>query len=157
MGVNVVLYQPEIPMNTAHIALTCAATNSILHLIRPISFSTDEKMLKAAGIDFWDKVNVRYYDSIEDFYELNPMGDFFFIENFGDGRHTDFDYSNPDKEYFFIFGRETTGIPLDVIEKYKDKCLRIPMTVNVRSLNLSNTAAVLIYEALRQQGYPNLK
>lgn len=157
MGINVVLYQPEIPSNTANIARTCAATNSALHLIRPLGFSTDDKMLKLAGVDFWEHVDVHYYDSLDHFYQQNPNGECFYIENFGEARHSDFDYSNHEKEYFFMFGRETTGIPIEVIEENKERCLRIPMTENVRSLNLSNTAAVLIYEALRQQGYPNLR
>lgn len=157
MGINVVLYQPEIPANTGNIARTCAATDSVLHLIRPLGFSTDDKMLKRAGLDYWKHVDVRYYDSLEIFYNENPNGEFFYIENFGEIPHSDFDYSNLEKDYFFIFGKETTGIPMEVIEKNRDRCLRIPMTDNVRSLNLSNTAAILIYEAMRQQGYPNLK
>jgi tRNA (cytidine/uridine-2'-O-)-methyltransferase len=157
VAVNVVLYQPQIPSNTGNIARTCAATDTSLHLIRPLGFSTDDKMLKRAGLDYWEFVNIVYYDSLEEFYEKNAGGEFFYLTKFGQKPFTTFDYSNPNKEYYFIFGRETTGLPKDVIEKNKDVSLRIPMNDNVRSLNLSNTAAILIYEALRQQNYPNLK
>ncbi|MGJ7923250.1 tRNA (uridine(34)/cytosine(34)/5-carboxymethylaminomethyluridine(34)-2'-O)-methyltransferase TrmL [Neobacillus sp. LXY-4] len=157
VGVHVVLYQPEIPSNTGNIARTCAATNTTLHLIRPLGFSTDDKMLKRAGLDYWEFVNIVYYDSLDDFFEKNEGGKFFYLTKFGEKPHTTFDYSDPDQNYFFMFGRETTGLPKDLIENNKDQCLRIPMTENVRSLNLSNTAAILIYEALRQQDYPNLK
>ena len=113
-------------------------------------------MLKRAGLDYWEHVNITYYDSLEEFYEKNAGGEFFYLTKFGQKPHSSFDYSNPEKEYYFIFGRETTGLPKDVIENNKDVSLRIPMTNNIRSLNLSNTAAILIYEALRQQNYPNL-
>ncbi len=156
MGVHVVLYQPEIPANTGNIARTCAATDTTLHLIRPLGFSTDDKMLKRAGLDYWEFVNIVYYDSIEEFFEKNEGGEFFYLTKHGKKPHTTFDYSKLEKDYFFLFGRETTGLPDEVIEQNMDRCLRIPMNDNVRSLNLSNTAAILIYEALRQQNYPGL-
>jgi tRNA (cytidine/uridine-2'-O-)-methyltransferase len=156
MSNHVVLYQPEIPANTGNIARTCAATDTTLHLIRPLGFSTDDKMLKRAGLDYWEFVNIIYYDSLDEFFEKNAGGQFFYLTKFGDKPHSSFDYSDPNKEYYFIFGRETTGLPKDLLAKNKDVCLRIPMNDNVRSLNLSNTAAILVYEALRQQGYPNL-
>ncbi|NMH71608.1 tRNA (uridine(34)/cytosine(34)/5-carboxymethylaminomethyluridine(34)-2'-O)-methyltransferase TrmL [Bacillus sp. RO2] len=156
VGLHVVLYQPEIPANTGNIARTCAATNTTLHLIRPLGFSTDDKMLKRAGLDYWEFVNVVYYDSLDELFEKNKQAEFFYITKFGMKPHTSFDYSNLDKDYFFVFGRETTGLPKDLIQSNLDQCLRLPMTKNVRSLNLSNTAAILIYEALRQQDYPNL-
>lgn len=157
MAIHVVLYQPQIPSNTGNIARTCAGTDTSLHLIRPLGFSTDDKMLKRAGLDYWEFVNIVYYDSLDDFYQKNEGGEFFYITKFGEKPYTSFDYSNPDKDYFFIFGRETTGLPKDVIENNKDVSLRIPMNDNIRSLNLSNTAAILIYEALRQQDYRQLK
>nr|WP_263328487.1 tRNA (uridine(34)/cytosine(34)/5-carboxymethylaminomethyluridine(34)-2'-O)-methyltransferase TrmL [Neobacillus sp. Marseille-Q6967] len=157
MAIHVVLYQPEIPSNTGNIARTCAATDTNLHLIRPLGFSTDDKMLKRAGLDYWEFVNIVYYDSLDEFYEKNAGGEFFYLTKFGQKPHSTFDYSDKGKDYYFIFGRETTGLPKDVIEKNKDKSLRIPMNENVRSLNLSNTAAILIYEALRQQDYLHLK
>jgi tRNA (cytidine/uridine-2'-O-)-methyltransferase len=156
LSIHVVLYQPEIPSNTGNIARTCAATNTTLHLIRPLGFSTDDKMLKRAGLDYWEFVNIFYYDSLDEFFETNAGGEFFYLTKFGHKPHSSFDYSDVDKDYFFLFGRETTGLPKDVIAKNMDKSLRIPMTDNVRSLNLSNTAAILVYEALRQQNYPNL-
>ncbi|MCA0149201.1 tRNA (uridine(34)/cytosine(34)/5-carboxymethylaminomethyluridine(34)-2'-O)-methyltransferase TrmL [Rossellomorea vietnamensis] len=156
MGVHVVLYQPEIPANTGNIARTCAATDTTLHLIRPLGFSTDDKMLKRAGLDYWQFVNIVYYDSLEEFFEKNDGGEFFYLTKYGKIPHTNFDYSVVDKEYFFIFGRETSGLPDDIIQNNLDRALRIPMNENVRSLNLSNTAAILIYEALRQRNYPGL-
>ncbi len=156
MSVHVVLYQPEIPSNTGNIARTCAATDTALHLIRPLGFSTDDKMLKRAGLDYWEFVNITYYDSIDEFFEKNAGGEFFYLTKYGDKPFSTFDYSDTNQDYYFIFGRETTGLPKDLVEKNRDRALRIPMNQNVRSLNLSNTAAILIYEALRQQNYPNL-
>lgn len=156
MGLHVVLYQPEIPANTGNIARSCAATNTTLHLIRPLGFSTDDKMLKRAGLDYWEFVNVVYYDSLDELFEKNKEAEFFFITKFGQKPHTSFDYSDLNKDYFFVFGRETSGLPKELIEANMENCLRLPMTENVRSLNLSNTAAILIYEALRQQQYPGL-
>jgi len=157
LAIHVVLYQPQIPSNTGNIARTCAGTNTQLHLIRPLGFSTEDKMLKRAGLDYWEHVNITYYDSLDEFYEKNAGGAFFYITKFGQKQFTSFDYSNSAKDYYFIFGRETTGLPKDIIQNNLDTALRIPMIENIRSLNLSNTAAILIYEALRQQDYPNLK
>ncbi|GER65857.1 putative tRNA (cytidine(34)-2'-O)-methyltransferase [Weizmannia acidilactici] len=157
MSLHVVLYQPEIPANTGNIARTCAGTGTTLHLIRPLGFSTDDKMLKRAGLDYWKYVNIIYYDSLEEFFEKNEGGEIYFIETFGEKFFTDFDFSDSEKDLYFMFGRETSGLPKGLIEKNKDRCLRIPMTDKVRSLNLSNTAAILVYEALRQQHYPGLK
>jgi tRNA (cytidine/uridine-2'-O-)-methyltransferase len=156
VGIHVVLYQPEIPANTGNIARTCAATDTTLHLIRPLGFSTDDKMLRRAGLDYWQFVEIIYYDSIEEFFEKNEGGEFYYLTKYGQNVHSGYDYSNKEKDYFFIFGRETTGLPDEIIENNKDRCLRIPMNENVRSLNLSNTAAILIYEALRQQDYLQL-
>jgi len=156
VAIHVVLYQPEIPANTGNIARTCAATDTKLHLIRPLGFSTEDKMLKRAGLDYWDFVDITYYDSLEEFFEKNKDGEHFFLTKFGEKPHTSFSYEDRLKDYYFIFGKETTGLPKDLLAKNKDHCLRIPMNDNVRSLNLSNTAAILVYEALRQQNYPNL-
>nr|WP_307344382.1 tRNA (uridine(34)/cytosine(34)/5-carboxymethylaminomethyluridine(34)-2'-O)-methyltransferase TrmL [Metabacillus malikii] len=156
LGLHVALYQPEIPANTGNIARSCAATNTTLHLIRPLGFSTDDKMLKRAGLDYWEYVNVIYHDSLDELFNSYKDAEFFYLTKFGEKPHTTFDYSHVDKDYFFVFGRETTGLPKDLIKENMDRCLRIPMTEHVRSLNLSNTAAILIYEALRQQNYPNL-
>lgn len=157
MGIHVVLFQPEIPANTGNIARTCAGTGTSLHLIRPLGFSTDDKMLKRAGLDYWPFVDIHYYDSLDEFFAKYPDGEYYFIENYGEKTHSSFDYSDAEKDHIFFFGRETTGLPKELYEQYKDRHLRIPMTGVVRSLNLSNTAAILVYEALRQQDYPNLK
>ncbi|MCM3573484.1 MULTISPECIES: tRNA (uridine(34)/cytosine(34)/5-carboxymethylaminomethyluridine(34)-2'-O)-methyltransferase TrmL [Mesobacillus] len=157
MALHVVLYQPLIPANTGNIARTCAGTDTELHLIRPLGFSTDDKMLKRAGLDYWEHVKIHYYDSLEDFYQQNEGGEFFYVTKFGKKAHSDFDYSAVEKDFFFIFGRETTGLPPEVIENNMETCLRLPMNENIRSLNLSNTAAILIYEALRQQDYRDLR
>jgi tRNA (cytidine/uridine-2'-O-)-methyltransferase len=157
MAIHVVLYQPEIPSNTGNIARTCAATDTTLHLIRPLGFSTDDKLLKRAGLDYWEFVNILYYDSIDEFFEKNRGGEYFYLTKFGKKIHTSVDYSDANKDYYFVFGRETTGLPKEVCENNKERCLRIPMTENIRSLNLSNTAAIIVYEALRQQNYRHLK
>ena len=157
MGNHIVLYQPEIPANTGNIARTCAATDTTLHLIRPLGFSTEDKMLKRAGLDYWTFVNIHYYDSLDEFFEKNANGEFYFLTKYGEKPHSTFDYSDQKKDYYFIFGRETSGLPQEVIESNKDKALRVPMNDHVRSLNLSNTAAILVYEALRQQEFPGLK
>lgn len=157
MGLHVVLYQPEIPANTGNIARTCAATDTKLHIIRPLGFSTDDKRLKRAGLDYWEFVNFRLYDSLEEFYERNKGGEFFYLTKHGKKAHTAYRYNKIDKEYYFIFGRETDGLPERIIQSNLDHALRVPMNEKVSALNLSNTAAVLIYEALRQQSYPNLR
>src|SRR5699024_3689647 len=132
---------------------TCAATDTVLHLIRPLGFSTDDKMLKRAGLDYWQFVNIHYHDSLEEFFNVYPNGTFYYLTKYGRQPHTTFDYSNKEEDIFFVFGRETKGLPKELIQDNLDTCLRIPMTENVRSLNLSNTAAILVYEALRQQDY----
>jgi tRNA (cytidine/uridine-2'-O-)-methyltransferase len=156
VSIHVVLYQPQIPANTGNIARTCAGTDTSLHLIRPLGFSTDDKQLKRAGLDYWENVKIHYYDSLEEFYERNAGGEFYYLTKFGEQPHSSFDYSDQDSEIYFIFGRETTGLPKELIQENMDRCLRIPMTDKVRSLNLSNTAAILVYEALRQQNYREL-
>jgi tRNA (cytidine/uridine-2'-O-)-methyltransferase len=156
VAIHVVLYQPEIPANTGNIARTCAATDTTLHLIRPLGFSTDDKMLKRAGLDYWQYVNIIYYDSLDEFFEKTKGGEYFYLTKHGKKPHSSFDYSDVKKDYYFIFGKETSGLPSDLIQNNMDRCLRIPMNENVRSLNLSNTAAILVYEALRQQNYLDL-
>lgn len=153
---HIVLYQPEIPANTGNIARTCAATGTNLHLIRPLGFSTDDKMLKRAGLDYWEHVQIFYHNSIEDFFETTSGGNYYFVSKFGEKSYDQFSFSNGEQDHYLIFGRETTGLPKDVIAENKERCLRIPMNDNVRSLNLSNTAAILVYEALKQQGFPCL-
>lgn len=156
VAIHVALFEPQIPANTGNIARTCAGTGVKLHLIRPLGFSTDDKMLKRAGLDYWEHVDISYYDGIDELFEAFPDGSFYFLTKHGEQPHSSFDYSNGNEDIFFVFGKETTGLPEKVLQKNKDRCLRIPMNDNIRSLNLSNTAAILIYEALRQQSFPQL-
>ena len=156
LGLNIVLYQPEIPANTGNIARTCAGTNTSLHLIRPLGFSTEDRMLKRAGCDYWPNVKIHYYDSFKELTDQFPEASVYLIETVGTKTYCDFDYSDVNEEIFFVFGRETTGLPDDIIESYKENCLRIPQTDKVRSLNLSNTAAIVVYEAIRQQGFQGI-
>ncbi len=157
VAINIVLYQPLIPANTGNIARSCAGTGVRLHLVRPLGFSTDDKMLKRAGLDYWEHVDLTYHDSLDELFDSYPDGEFYYITKFGSKPHTTFDFSDQKKDHFFVFGQETKGLPPELLEANPDHCLRIPMNDNIRSLNLSNTAAILMYEALRQQGYPGLE
>lgn len=156
MAIHVVMYQPEIPQNTGNISRTCAATHSVLHLIRPLGFSTDDKQLKRAGLDYWEFVDVRYHDSLEELWEKHPEGVFYYITKYGEQYPSRIDLSDVEQDYFFVFGRETKGLPLEVIDANAERCIRLPQSNLVRSLNVSNTAAIIVYEALRQQGYAGL-
>lgn len=157
MALNIVLYQPLIPANTGNISRTCAATNTTLHLIKPLGFDTDDKVLKRAGLDYWDKVNILYHESLEDFFESNKGGKFFYITKFADQSYDEPNYAEFEEDVFFVFGQETKGLPDELLEKNPERGLRLPMNdEHVRSLNLSNAAAIVIYEALRHQGFPNL-
>lgn len=156
MAIHVVMYQPEIPQNTGNISRTCAATHSVLHLIRPLGFSTDDKQLKRAGLDYWEFVDVRYHDSLEELWEKHPEGIFYYITKYGEQYPSQIDLSDVEQDYFFVFGRETKGLPLEVINANAERCIRLPQSNLVRSLNVSNTAAIIVYEALRQQGYAGL-
>lgn len=153
---HIVLFQPEIPANTGNISRTCAGTNTALHLIRPLGFSIEDKYLKRAGLDYWDSVNLSMHDSLDELFEKYPDGKFYFITKFGEHTYSDFDYSDTTSDIFFVFGKETTGLPDSVLRDHRDNCLRIPMSDNIRSLNLSNTAAILTYEALRQQNFQHM-
>ncbi|BAQ08694.1 rRNA methylase [Bacillus sp. OxB-1] len=156
MTIHVALFEPLIPANTGNIARTCAGTGTKLHLIEPLGFSTDDKMLKRAGLDYWEFVDIRYHDGIEALFSSFPDAEFYFITKFGTKPYSSFDFSDGSKDLFFVFGKETTGLPDELIESRLEQCLRIPMNGNIRSLNLSNTASILIYEALRQQNFPEL-
>lgn len=156
MPIHVALFEPLIPANTGNIARTCAGTGAKLHLIEPLGFSTDDKMLKRAGLDYWEHVDITYHGTIHKLFEKFPEGVFYFITKFGTKTFSDFDFTDSKEDIFFVFGKETTGLPEEVTAAHPDTCLRIPMNDHIRALNLSNTAAILVYEALRQQGYPGL-
>ena len=152
---NVVLFEPEIPGNTGNIMRTCVATNTQLHLIKPLGFSLDEKYIKRSGVNYIDNCVYKVYENIDEFFSKNK-GTYYFLTRYGKKPHTSFDYSNSDENIYFIFGKESTGIPPKILKPYLDNCMRMPMTDKVRSLNLSNTVAIMVYEALRQQDYRDL-
>ena len=152
---NIVLYEPEIPANTGNIMRTCVATGTKLHLIEPLGFKLDSASIKRAGVNYIDKLEYIVYKNWDDFVSKNT-GTFYYFTRYGKKPHTSFDYSNKDEEIYLIFGKESTGIPREILGKDLEHCMRIPMTSNVRALNLSNTVAIVVYEALRQQNYPNL-
>lgn len=153
---NIVLYQPEIPQNTGNIMRTCVATNTKLHLIKPLGFSIDDAHLKRSGVNYIDKLDLEVYESFEEFKSKNP-GEYYFFTRYGHKPHTSFDFTNKEnKNLYFIFGKESTGIPKEILKDSLDRCMRIPMTANVRALNVSNSVAIAIYEALRQQDYNDL-
>jgi len=134
---------------------TCIATNAKLHLIKPLGFSLDEKSVKRSGVNYIDKVDLTVYENMDDFYNKNE-GTFYYLTRYGHKPHTTADYSNSDENIYFIFGKESTGIPKKYLRNDLDRCFRLPMSKNVRSLNLSNTVAIVLYEALRQQNYNDL-
>ena len=152
---NVVLFEPEIPGNTGNIMRTCVATNTKLHLIKPLGFSLDEKYIKRSGVNYIDNCEYIVYENIDEFFSKNT-GTYYFLTRYGKKTHTSFDYSNCDDKIYFIFGKESTGIPPKILKPYLDTCMRIPMTDKVRALNLSNAVSIMIYEALRQQNYKDL-
>ena len=154
---NIVLYEPEIPQNTGNIMRTCVATNSVLHLIEPLGFRLDEKSLVRSGVNYIDKLKYYVYDDWNDFLEKNKEGVFYYFTRYGHKPHSSFDYSNKEnKKLYFIFGKESTGIPKEILKKDLEHCMRIPMSDNVRALNVSNSVAIVIYEVLRQQNYNGL-
>ena len=153
---HIVLYEPEIPGNTGNIMRTCVATNTKLHLIEPLGFKIDDAHLRRSGVNYIDKLDYVVYKNWEDFKSKNE-GIYYYFTRYGHKPHTSFDYSNKeDKNLYFIFGKESTGIPKKILQKDLEHCMRIPMTDNVRALNLSNSAAIVIYEVLRQQDYNDL-
>ena len=150
---NLVLVEPEIPQNTGNVARTCAATGAALHLVRPLGFRIDDRKLKRAGLDYWHFLDITYYDDINDFFEKTRGGNYFFFSTKGTHRHSDVEY--PDNSYL-LFGKETKGLPEELLIKYPENTLRIPMIDEARSLNLSNSVAIAAYEVLRQWDYPEL-
>ena len=153
--INVVLFEPEIPGNTGNIMRTCAAANAKLHLIEPLGFSLDEKYIKRSAVNYLEFCDYKVYKNFDDFKKANK-GTYYYLTRYGKKPHTSFDYSDPNENIYFIFGKESTGIPKEILKNDLERCMRIPMNEHVRALNLSNSVAVMTYEALRQQNYPNL-
>lgn len=152
MTLNIVLVEPEIPQNTGNIARTCAITGTRLHLVRPLGFSVDDKAVKRAGLDYWHLVEIYYYDSFTEVLEKYPDSDFYYATTKSENRYSDFKYKNGS---FFVFGKETKGLPKEILDNNLDRGIKIPMKTNIaRSLNLSNSVNIVLYEALRQLDFP---
>ncbi|MDD6478528.1 MAG: tRNA (uridine(34)/cytosine(34)/5-carboxymethylaminomethyluridine(34)-2'-O)-methyltransferase TrmL [Oscillospiraceae bacterium] len=151
--INIVMVEPEIPQNTGNVARTCAATGARLHLVGPMGFKIDDKKLKRAGLDYWQYLDITYYDSLEDFFSKNS-GEFFYFTT--KARHTYSEVQYPDNCYI-LFGKETRGLPEELLLKNPERCVRIPMQNDIRSLNLSNSVAIGVYEILRQWDFPSLE
>ncbi len=154
MALNIVLVEPEIPQNAGNIARTCAVTSAKLHMVRPLGFEVTDKYLKRAGLDYWHFIDITYYDSIEEVMDKHYNGsNFWFFSTKAKNIHSDVQYKDGD---FLVFGKETKGLPESLLEKHYDECVRIPMMEETRSLNLSNSVCVGVYEALRQNGYKGM-
>ncbi len=156
--INIVMVEPEIPQNTGNIARTCAATGAKLHLVKPLGFEITDKYLKRAGLDYWDKLEIEEHESLEDFLRKYSIlnNNMFLVTTKGDNCYSDMDYSKLD-EIFLLFGKETKGLPEDLLKANLEKTIRIPMKEHLRSLNLSNSVAIVLYEVLRQQNFSNLQ
>ena len=155
--INIILHEPEIPQNTGNIARTCAATGASLHIIKPMGFTIDDKKLKRAGLDYWDKLDITYYDSYAHFCETHPeaIDNTYFFTTKAPRSYTDI--KNYPENVFIMFGKETKGLPEELLYENKDFCVRIPMRDTLRSLNLSNSVAIAVYEILRQWGFEGLR
>ena len=151
--IHIVLVEPEIPMNTGNIARTCAATGSRLHLVRPLGFDISDKAVKRAGLDYWSLVDLRVYDGLEDFFAQHPEPDLWLTTTRGARCYSDASFRDG---CWLFFGKETAGLPGDLLSRYPDRCIRLPMREDARSLNLANTVAAVTYEALRQLDFPGL-
>ncbi|MGI6515135.1 MAG: tRNA (uridine(34)/cytosine(34)/5-carboxymethylaminomethyluridine(34)-2'-O)-methyltransferase TrmL [Syntrophomonadaceae bacterium] len=151
---NIVLVEPEIPQNTGNIARTCALTRSTLHLVRPLGFSLEDRYLKRAGLDYWEHVRVVEWDSFQEIVRANPHRRFYLATT---GAHKSYHQVRYEPEDFLVFGKETAGLPADILSMFPESHIRIPMRDLGRSLNLANSVAVILYEALRQLGYPGLR
>jgi tRNA (cytidine/uridine-2'-O-)-methyltransferase len=152
--INIVLHEPEIPQNTGNIARTCAATGASLHIIKPMGFTIDDKKLKRAGLDYWDKLDITYYENLEDFFARNPEARPFYFSTKATRAYTEVDY--PQNAYI-MFGKESRGLPEELLFENREMCVRIPMRDTLRSLNLSNSVAIAVYEILRQDHFEGLR
>ena len=153
--INVVLFEPEIPQNTGNIMRTCAGTGVMLHLIEPLGFKLDDAHIKRSGVNYIEHCNYKVYSSFDEFMSMND-GEFYFFTRYGHKPHTSFDFSDVNSNIYLVFGKESTGIPKDILKNHLDNCMRIPMNDNIRALNLSNSVAVGVFEVLRQQNYRDL-
>ena len=153
--INIVLFEPEIPQNTGNIMRTCVATNSRLHLIKPLGFSLEDKYMKRSAVNYLEHLDYRVYENWDDFKSKNN-GTFYYLTRYGKKPHTSFDYSNKNENIYLVFGKESTGIPKEILREDLDHCMRIPMTDKVRALNVSNSVAIMVYEVLRQQDFNDL-
>lgn len=153
--INIVLYEPEIPQNTGNIMRTCVATGSKLHLIKPLGFKLDDSHVRRSAVNYFENLDYEVYENYEDFKSKNS-GTYYYLTRYGKKPHTSFDYSNKNENIYLIFGKESTGIPKEILKEDLEHCMRIPMTDNVRALNLSNSVAIMVYEVLRQQDYRDL-
>ena len=151
---HIVLLEPEIPQNTGNIARSCAATGASLHLIKPLGFSIDDKHMKRAGLDYWDSLDLHVYENLSEFYLLNPNAKIYYFSKKGKHVYSDVSY---DGDVYLMFGRESIGLPEDLLKEHEDHCLRMPMKEGLRSLNLSNAVAIALYEVLRQHGFEGLE
>ena len=149
MAFNIVLVEPEIPQNTGNIARTCAATGARLHLVKPLGFAIDDKSLKRAGLDYWHLLDVTVYENLDEFFERNKGGNMWYLTTKGAKRYDQAEFKDND---YFLFGKETKGLPEELLHDNYDKAIRIPMIADARSLNLSNSVAIVVYEAIRQTG-----
>lgn len=150
---NIVMVEPEIPANTGNVARTCAATGAKLHLVKPLGFSVDDKHLKRAGLDYWNMLDITYYENLDDFFEKTKGGKYYYFSTKAHNRHSDVQYED---NCYIVFGKETRGLPESLLLKNYETTVRIPMIDEARSLNLSNSVAIATYEVLRQWDYPNL-
>ena len=151
---NIVLHEPEMPANTGNIGRTCVAAGARLHLIEPLGFKINEKQLKRAGLDYWDKLDVTVYDDYDDFLAKNPGARIYMATTKAHKTYTEVSYED---DCYIMFGKESAGIPEEILVDNEDNCIRIPMIGDIRSLNLSNSVAIAVYEALRQLDYPDLR
>jgi len=155
IDINIVLHEPEIPQNTGNIARTCAATGASLHIIRPMGFTVDDRKLKRAGLDYWDKLSITYYDDLDDFYQKNPDATIYYFTTKAPRAYTEIP-TLPER-VFIMFGKETRGLPEPLLREHYEQCVRIPMRNTLRSLNLSNAVAIATYELLRRDGFDGLR
>ena len=154
--IHIVLYRPEKPQNTGNIMRTCVAIHACLHIIGPLSFSIDSKDLKRVGMDYIDDLKMFFYENYDEFVKQHPNQEVYYVTRYADQVYSSFDFSDPVKDIYVMFGRESTGIPHDILREHPDHLLRLPMVPEARSLNLSNCVAIIVYEILRQQKFPNL-